>query len=65
MMWDKRTVEEKQAAAKACYESYRRLGRRSCSGCHLDYYCQMGKDSAKWLVEVFLPAIDPAGTLRG
>jgi hypothetical protein len=50
-MLDSRTKEEKEKAARDCYASLRAAGRRSCSGCHLDFYCQMSQDSAQWLRE--------------
>lgn len=63
---DERTVEEKTQAAAACYASFKkRDSRRTCSGCHLDYYCRMPHDNLVWLEETFLPAIDPTGAAFG
>ena len=45
-MIDTRTIEEQKKAAEACYKAYRaRKSRRTCSGCHLDCYCQMPHDT--------------------
>jgi len=63
-MLDRRSPEEKKRAGEECYANIRAEGRRSCGGCHLDHYCPMAKETARWLFETFMPAIDPANTLR-
>jgi hypothetical protein len=64
-MIDGRTPEEQKAAAQKCYNGIIAGGRRSCAGCHLDYYCPMAEATGKWLFEEFLPAIDPSGQTFG
>jgi len=61
-----RLPEAEEQEALTCYDGLKARGRNSCAGCHLDFYCPMAAETTRWLVETFLPAIDPAGlVLRG
>jgi len=47
---------ERQAEIDRCYQGCKRRGR-VCAGCHNDVYCQMPRDSYKWMVEFFAPLL--------
>ena len=61
----RQTPEQKKEAATKCFETIKTKGKHSCAGCDLDCYCPMAESTGKWFREVFLPAIDPSGNLRG
>jgi hypothetical protein len=59
--YDNRIAEarraEAEARAEACYQSFKQTGH-VCGGCELSHLCRMEQDTAKWLFQEFLPAIE-------
>ena len=47
---------ETQARINRCYEDCKQSGH-VCAGCINDHYCQMPRDSHKWMVDFLAPLL--------